>query len=367
MDAKFGQGAAGIQSYYGSNYTLNGKNEFDLNRYRIFLKKRVNETTTFTARLSNGSERARQDASYRPNHGDQMMEWERYYITTKLPYDISLTVGRQNIDWEDEAGLYKDDDAWIGDFTYNGFIFQKSWGMVDATVFATRDEQDSLLNTVWTPGLSDKYRYGARFNFNVNEQFRIALSGIWDNYDNVDEFNYNTIYADFAFNFNPSIALKGAYYMQNLDLNRRNANNEDGPTAWKVIVDAKQDLLKFTSLWLEYGKIGEGFLMNDNAYDDMGASALANRNNNFDTTILFVRADQKWNDKWSTYVRYFDASFDQPGVDNTKFYTLGVGYQLNPAVGFELAYDKIDYGNNAPVVGGSTDDHVVRFRTLVNF
>ena len=382
MDAKFGSGAYGDQSYYGDNYTLNGKNEFDLNRYRMFLKKRINENTNFTARLSNGSDRARNDSAYRPNHGDQMMEWERYYVTTKLPYDISLTVGRQNIDWEDEAGLYKDDDAWIGDFTYNGFIFQKSWGMVDGTVFVTRDENDAYVYNpvnngnpdVYTrfPGANDKYRYGARFNFNVNEQFRIALSGIWDNYDNLDECNYNTIYADFQFNFNPSVALKGAYYMQNVDQAIRNANNEDGPTAWKVIVDAKQDLLKFTSLWLEYGKIGEGFIMNTNAYDDMGASALANRNTNYDTTILFLRADQKWNDKWSTYVRYFDASFDEPNMDNTKFYTFGVGYQLNPAVSFELAYDKIDYGNTPPrsmgaTAGDATDDNVIRFRTLVNF
>ncbi|EFQ23342.1 S-layer domain protein [Aminomonas paucivorans DSM 12260] len=368
MDAKFGNENP---SFYGngqsdSGYTLGGKNEFDLNRYRIFLKKRINETTTFTARLGTGANDNGNSKPWGQNRGDQVMEWERYYITTKLPYDITLTVGRQNVDWEDEAGLYVDDDAWIGDFTYNGFIFQKSWGMVDATVLATRNEDNYLLNV----GARDMYRYGARFNFNINEQFRVALSGLWDNYDNLDDMNSHTIYGDFEFKFNPSIALKGAYYTQNNDINvaERAASGEDSPTAWKVIVDAKQDLLKFTSLWLEYGKIGEGFRMYQNSpYDSYGAAALNNRNLDQDTTIIFVRADQKWNDKWSTFVRYFTADFDTTGIDDTKFYTFGVGYQLNPAVGFELSYDKIDYGDNNPAGMNSGDDNVVRLRTVVNF
>jgi len=340
---------------------MGGKNEFDLNRYRIFLKKRINETTTFTARLGVGAN---------DNNGDQAMDWERYYVTTKLPYDITLTAGRQNIDWEGDAGLYTDDDAWIGDFTRNGFIFEKSWGMVDATVFVVRGEDG--LATGSTPGYvnGDSYRYGARFNFNVNEQFRVALSGLWDNYDNRDDMNSHTIYGDFEFKFNPSIALKGAYYTQNNDIAvaERVASGEDSPSAWKVIVDAKQDLLKFTSLWLEYGKIGEGFRMYQNSpYDSYGAAALNNRNVDQDTTIIFVRADQKWNDKWSTFVRYFTADFDTTGIDDTKFYTFGVGYQLNPAVGFELSYDKIDYGDNNPADKNSGDDNVVRLRTVVNF
>ena len=102
-------------------------------------------------------------------------------------------------------------------------------------------------------------------------------------------------------------------------------------------------------------------------YDSYGAAALNNRNLDQDTTIIFVRADQKWNDKWSTFVRYFTADFDTTGIDDTKFYTFGVGYQLNPAVGFELSYDKIDYGDNNPAGMNSGDDNVVRLRTLVNF
>jgi len=304
MDAKFGQGAAGNQSYYGDNYTLNGKNEFDLNRYRIFLKKRINETTNFTARLGAGKEGHNDSARHRPNHGNQLMEWERYYITTKLPYDIPLKVGRDLIDWEDEAGLYHGtmEDGWVGGNTYNQLRFQKSWGMVDADVFVARDEDNDKLDVDGLPhpvGYDDFYWYGARFNFNVNEQFRIALSGQWVNYDNQDDMNWHTIYADFAFHFNPSIALKGAYYVQGVDQGRRNINNTDDPTAWKVIVDAKQDLLKFTDLWLEYGKIGEGFIMDNlnegdggDAYDFMGAALLRNRNRNQDTSILHVVAQQ---------------------------------------------------------------------------
>ena len=84
MDAKFGDAD---QSAYGSNYVLDGKNEFDMNRYRIFLRKRIDENTTFTARLGSGNERARERVvgNESLNHGDAAVRFEQYYVTTKLP------------------------------------------------------------------------------------------------------------------------------------------------------------------------------------------------------------------------------------------------------------------------------------------
>ncbi len=54
-------------------------------------------------------------------------------------------------------------------------------------------------------------------------------------------------------------------------------------------------------------------------------------------------------------------------VEDTVNYTFGVAYQLNPAVRFELLYDKIDYGTGNHSDFRSGDDHLVRFRTQVVF
>ncbi|ACZ19505.1 S-layer domain protein [Thermanaerovibrio acidaminovorans DSM 6589] len=342
-----------------TKYDFDGKNEFSLNRYRIWIKKRINETTTFTSRLGYKHD----------SQGYDSAKWDYYYVTTKLPYDITMTAGLQNIDWEDERGLYVDNEAFVGDWTLKGFRFQKSFGMVDFDAFVSH----------WDDGIDsvDEYfMYGARMDFNFNEQFRLGVMGVWRSYDYAEGSRTaspdvdNTYGADMEFKFNPSVSLKGAYYKQNL----WGTVSNDSPVAYKVILDVKQDLLKFTSLWLEYAKIDDSFVMtgdrDSSAYSNYGAEVLANRgaaaSSNDDTTVFFARAEQKWNDKWSTFQRYLTADVSGAGVDDTKNYTFGVAYQYNPAVKFELVYDKIDYGTDNPS-GFSGDDNLVRFRTHVVF
>jgi phosphate-selective porin len=104
------------------------------------------------------------------------------------------------------------------------------------------------------------------------------------------------------------------------------------------------------------------------AYSNYGAEVLKNRgdaeSSNGDTTVFFAYSKQKWNDKWSTFQRYLTADVSVTGADDTKNYTFGVAYQYNPAVKFELVYDKIDYGQGGNKTG---DDNLVRFRTHVVF
>jgi len=343
-----------------TKYGFDGKNEFSLNRYRIWIKKRINQTTTFTSRLGYTHD----------SQGYDSAKWDYYYVTTKLPYDITATIGLQNIDWEDERGLYVDNDAFVGDWDLKGFRFQRSFGMVDFDAFVTHQDDETAV--------SDEYfMYGARMDFNFNEQFRLGLMGVWNSYDfseavRTDNYNVDNTYgADMEFKFTPSVSLKGAYYKQNLWQKTAGTLANDSPKAYKVIVDAKQDLLKFTSLWLEYAKIDDAFFLtgdgDSTAYSNYGAEVLKNRGaktGNDETTVFFARADQKWSDKWSTFQRYVKADVSGTGVDDTKDYTFGVAYQLNPAVKFELLYDKVDYGQGGTETG---DDHLVRFRTHVVF
>jgi hypothetical protein len=353
FDAKFGKNYQGTG---GSTY-VEGKNEFDLDRYRLFLKKQIDENTSFTTRIG------------RDENNTDRLAWELYYVETVLPWDVELTAGLFEFDWEDDAGLYDayNDDAWIGDLTTKGFYAKKALGMADMILTVNRDDTED--------GVDDSFIYGARFDFNLNETFRFALSGLATTYDNLDDSNWHVLYADFTVNVTPNIAFKGAYYTEKHDANTdaRQATGEDAPDAWKAILDVKQEALGFTGLWVEYGKIGRGFEMNAHAYDYVGMSSLMDdtygtrvlANRDYDeTTILYVRASQKWNDTWGTFQRYFAADFARDGVDDTTNVTFGVEYRLSPAISFELTYDKVDWGQGGAM---TDDDSLGRLRTLVTF
>jgi hypothetical protein len=131
----------------------------------------------------------------------------------------------------------------------------------------------------------------------------------------------------------------------------------------------KQDLLKFTSLWLQYAQIDNTFY-NLNPQNNMDGGATCSvtdvkPNNDGATKIMMVGAEQVWNDKWTTMLKYAKADFDTVGQDDATNWTFGVNYQYTPAVAFGLFYDHIDYGNGSPFAVES--DHIIKFRTSVSF
>jgi len=99
FDAKFADRAGGL-------YTDRSDVDFNLNRYRIWMSKKVDDKVKFTARLGN-------------NAGN--VSWQRYWIDVALPWDVNMMAGLWAFDWEDDDGLYTDNDAWFTDRSLNGF------------------------------------------------------------------------------------------------------------------------------------------------------------------------------------------------------------------------------------------------------
>ncbi len=334
----------------GGAYGLTGDTDFSMSRYRIWMRKNVDDKVTFYARLGG------EDATF-----------ERYYVDVKMPWDISAWIGKWNFDWEDEDGFYNDNDAWFTDQTLMGFYLKKPFSMGEFDVFV--GHTDGLTEDDF---VADYYHYGARLKMAFNEQFGMGLVGLWKDYFDEEEGGHDltTYWAQAYVNFTPDIALRGRYIWQD----REGPLSEEGDKAFQVILDVKQSAFGFTSLWLEYAKLDRGFLVDTaDPYANYGADILFKGNQSAfkhvmfnETTVLFVRLDQAWNEKWGTFQRYVNVDDDRANAQN---WTFGVNYWYTPNMKFELVYDNVDYDGRGPGQGRNAphDDHLIRLRTHVWF
>jgi predicted porin len=330
-----------------------GDTDFNVSRYRLHFTKVIDDKTYFYGRLNGEDTR-----------------WDRYFVNTKLPWDIDFRIGLFNFDWEGDAGLYTDDDATYGDVTAKGVQFYKDFGIFDATMIIARDDDFWTIN-------NDTMIYALRLRANFNEKFR--MGGMYYNFD--DDVSLGAPYRDHttfslyaAYDFTPAVTLQGIYYWQTIE--RGGLMGDIDADSWKAQLILRQDLLKFTSLWIEYGREDAGFQgvnVRGGAFNSYGANPtfnFAEMAPNATASYFFVRADQQWNDKFSTFERYFKVDLDTLGLDDTTNWTLGIKYQYTPAMSFELAYDNIDYGTNNLAVfptARSGEDHLIRLRTYVKF
>ena len=376
-----------------TSYTESGlDNSFQKARFRLFLQKQISETTSFYGEFRAGSESSNGVSGY----GDVSdLNLRTVYVDTMLPWEIGFRVGRFVLDFEADHGLYVDNDAIYGDYRLDGFQFTKNWGSFSAKAIVGRnsglDDKALGYDPTGEKNMIDVnyMTYALDLTWQPREAFFVGVNGVWRQEDG-DLNLYNmadpdasvdmaTYCAYASYNFTPAIALQGIYYWQDLDEGIVAAKGkgaidatEDSPTAWKAVLDIKQDVLKFTSLRFEYMQHDNMFYgvrepYSFDAFTGNAASITDNMPWNDGTSdLFFIYAEQKWNDKWSSYLRYQQADFDTDNYDDAKGYGIGVTYQYTPAIAFRLAYDHLDYGEGS----GQTyngDDHVFQFRTAINF
>jgi hypothetical protein len=362
FDGRWGSGDNGL-------YNLNGGNEeFQMSRYRIHLTKFIDDKVTFYGRF-NG----------------QAAAFQHYWLDVKFPWDITMRVGSQNFDWEDEDRLYVDNDAWATDQDVMGFHFRKPFGMGEFALLVAHHEGAGTLNTVDpdNPGMpslrgsdfGEGYLLGLRAKVNFNEQIWMSANYLRRDFKDPSAFaaagfnSLSLLWAAANVNFTPAISARLAYFMQKYDTEAGSAaaafvGGADSPNALKAIVDIKQDALKFTSLWIEYSKFDEGFVAMNMAgpWDHMGLVTGPFIGSLYDNSLLF-RANQVWTSQWMTFQRYFVGNARNVGFDNTTNWTFGIRYNYTPSLYFQLEYDKIQNALTVP----NADDHLIRFRTYVSF
>jgi hypothetical protein len=318
--------------------------------------------------------------------------YDKFYADFPFHWDSVMTVGRFERDFEGDyrfqIGGATDisNEAWLTDRTVDGIAFAKSFGLGSFNFYAAHPadlagwEEETL--ATWELAALAQLQFTEQFGLDigvqglfgddgstvaVEEMFDVKVDHLW------------TVFAGLRFDFNEAIGFKGIYYYQDASLEENSAGDWqdadlDNGKAWKVIVDVKQDLLKFTSLWLEYGQLDEDF------YIPTGNTALTLDNwdvngggdgfTAFKTKIWRVGATQQWNEKWSSWVYVASHTLEEAG-DNTDAkllqWGLGVEYQYTENVAFALSYIKLDWDDDAESLGGYEDDHRLQFRTAVVF
>lgn len=311
----------------------------------------------------------------RPKSSDDLwnneLALDRMYWQGNLNKNIDLTVGRFEFDWERDAGLYQqgENDGWFGHMVADGFQLRARMGIINAGAVAARNLTSPAypLKLETVDDSLDAGFYGLRLHADFDGKAMLGGSASILKDDNENLFgDVNTYSLYGGFRAAPGVNLKGVYYWQDIDL-----LNED-THAWKAALDVDQDLLKVTSLWVEYGKVDREFLGGvSNAYNwsDSYNSSIY-RWGIADADLLLIRADQKWNGQWGSFIRYAQSEYDVDSLSKVKNLTFGVNYQYKPQIGFQLAYDHVDYGDLATAAlhhASDDTDHLIRFRTTVNF
>jgi hypothetical protein len=82
---------------------------------------------------------------------------------------------------------------------------------------------------------------------------------------------------------------------------------------------------------------------------------------NDEMKYLLVIAEQKWNDKWSTFLRYANVQYDLLSAFDHNVWTVGTRYMYTPALQFELLYEKMSVDTDG------FDDNMLRLRTSISF
>jgi hypothetical protein len=219
FDAKW----ADVDAAAGGAYTADGDTDFTMSRYRLWMRKKIDDKLTFIGRV-----------------GGNNVTWERYYVEAKMPWDTTAMIGLWLYDWEDEDGFYTDNDAWFTDQSLQGFYVSKpfSMGQFDAFVGHNEGVGAAVLPPAGPDG--EGYYYGARIKFAFNEKFGLGLVGLWKTFDAPSVWagaDWSTYWAQFYANFTPNIALRGRYIWQECDALPVDTD------AFQAILDIDEDVL----------------------------------------------------------------------------------------------------------------------------
>lgn len=348
----------------------NRRNGFDLDRGRLFLHRDLPNGLSFDSRW-------------------QRDDLDNYYLTARDFMGIGglrLRLGAFVIDWDLTDNMrcrrYTSSDSWMTDLTYRGAEFTYKMSNLDIVGLIASD------NSGHSNGNGGVYHtnesndvYAARFKAYFGERLWLSATMLAESFDTQDDgttdATYTTYWANLGYTIFPGFQLKGSYYFQDWEEDTATTLNdgtvEDSPSAYRVIFDIDQSVLKFTSLWAQYSHFDAGFKTDavDYKFDNHGGKITdmyeANSSRVFltDHDMFYAFLNQQWTPKIRTFEEFQYADAD--GASDATRWSFGVGYQYTPALYFEVAYSMQDGHCNVEKDESGYKDRIFRFRTVFSF
>jgi opacity protein-like surface antigen len=363
---------------------------------RLFIDRRFgeNDDIRFHARLRNDGGTVR---------GSNSAEFHRFWVEFPLFFDTVVTVGRFNLDWDWPYNFYTlgisdlGNWSWITDWgAYDGFMLTRNFSIGRFQMYVSR-AMEGPLATVMEPmhiaaiaNLEFTERLGVDIGIqylhgdDATEYHHNDGAGNWDRAFRLD--NVNTLFGGVRFNLNQNIGLRGIYYHQRFRGERAGAGSAAAPVwendhytshAYKLVLDVNQDLLGFTGLWLGYDFMQAGFMATGGG--NGGFDPADNVRNwaldrfEHDMRTWRVGAIQQWSAQWLSWVYFAHHTFIDVECGGNLMnptglqWGIGVEYLLNANVGFALNYIRSDFDNAVTWMGNNSDNHLIRFRTMITF
>ena len=394
--------ALDVENQSSNNALRNRKSDgkVKLDEARLFFERTwgENDEYFFRARLRNEGD----GNSGNADKDGTAAYFDRFYVEMPFFFDSKMTLGRFSWNWEGDYMIsLPATGSWTGDtvmtdWTWTGLGLTKNFGL--GTVNAVFAHPDKFYKD-WMIMLNGSFQFTEQFGLDLGAQALLGDNNdepglIWD--DKEHKFGYApthqegdlafnklwTLFGGLHFNFNENIALKGIFYYQKVDTEQVQGgkwvsmgyglgDDTDNANHWAAIIDVKQEALKYTSLWLEYGQYKKGFITRSDTslfYSDFLAG-LFNTNTwgGLDTDVKYWRValGQEWNEKWATHLFYYGYDVDDINGKSVKpkEFGLGVQYKLNDYTTMGLNYIHADSDQDLE----EDKDNVIRFRTKVVF
>jgi hypothetical protein len=310
-------------------------------------------------------------------YGMSGLEMSKFYAR----FDVGewrMTAGRFSMDLETDRMVYYAgrmgyyaQGAWFTDMNNNGVGFSRVFSLGKFDMYVTRDALGSAESNAWTVAARAALRFSEKFGVDVGANYFVVDRAERTGLDSV-----TTLWVAPKAELTQNIGLRGAVYLQSNSYGAEMDGEgiDSSPTAWKVVLDVRQDLLKFTSVWLEYDYLerdfiltrgGESLALSDAGERDFFGSLVLGG----DLSVWRVGLNQEWNDKWSSWLYYARYDFSDypgmlgPGDPSMDEISAGVEYRLNPHTTFALAYFYHKFNGDAFL----SKNRILVFRTAVWF
>ena len=319
--------------------------------------------------------------------GDDLLSaFNMYYFYTKIPFYFGsfITVGNAGADGLDVRFAYETPFTgrystwgWFDDTPLPMIRLDINFVILNFTAYVSHGKAGGSGGTIFNNGAWEKYSPDA---WNIFTNLDVKLNqhlgfGLGAQYLIHDDWNipdssaqghgkaWSDIFTSWLgvdYNFLNGAALHGIIYYQrvkNDDVfwgNGNVTNRPDGGIAWRAALDFSQDVLKFTSLYMEYMRVGCGFyalegiennmLLGDAEYDKV---SFFGNVANYSISMWKIGANQRWNNKFSTWLFYADINGKACGrYSDTdaglRQYGIGVEYAYSNNVTLGLNYLKWD-------------------------